>query len=168
MKFWIFIITALCSVMTPIDLRASIIKKPPEKTSDLSYKDLVCTEEDQKAIYKIISTMAQKGKLGLLLQQSSLREMGASINHVHPLKFLATIFKDPYLKSCMPIIWNDYFKRHGFLDGLAPSLTREAEKGKLQKHLPDFAKDVGVDEKDLKSYVEVHDWSNLVLFLMQS
>src|SRR5579872_272699 len=119
----------------------SIIKKPPAKPTETLYKDLVCTEADRANIYEIVSTMAEKGKLGLLFQQNHLREVGAQINHVHPLKFLAVILKDPHLKSCMFNIWDDYFKRNGFIDGLFPFFTREAEKGKLDIHLKDFAAD---------------------------
>ena len=147
---------------------ASIIKKPPAKPVETSYQELICTEQDRAHIYEIISTMAEKGKLGLLFQQNHLRELGAQINHVHPLKFLASIFKDPHLKSCMYYIWDDYFKRNGFLDGLGPSLTRETEKGKLDFYLKDFAVDIGVAPEILKIYVDIRDWENLVLFLIQS
>lgn len=162
----LFILCFFCWFAMPAT--ASIIKKPPAKTLETLYKDLTFTEQDRANIYEIISTMAEKGKLGLLFQQNHLRELGAQINHVHPLKFLASIFKDPYLKSSMYYIWNDYFKRNGFLEGLAPSLTREAEKGKLDMYLKDFAADVGVSPEALKAYFDVRDWENLVLFLIQS
>lgn len=146
----------------------SIIKKPPAKPMETLYKDLVCTETDRMNIYEIVSTMAEKGKLGLLFQQNHLREVGAQINHVHPLKFLAVIIKDPHLKSCMFYIWDDYFKRNGFLDGLGPSLTREAEKGKLHIYINDFSADIGASPEVLKSYFDARDWENMVLFLIQS
>ncbi len=156
-------ITFFCSSAT-----ASIIKKTPTKGVETLYKDLPYTEQDRAHIYEIISTMAEKGKLGLLFQQNHLRELGAHINHVHPLKFLASIFKDPYLKSSMYYIWNDYFKRNGFLEGLAPSLTREAEKGKLDMYIKDFAADLGISAEAVKTYFDARDWENLVLFLIQS
>lgn len=165
-KWFLFLLVFLAFFASPAT--ASIIKKPPAKPTETLYKDLVCTDQDRANIYEIISTMAEKGKLGLLFQQSHLREIGAQINHVHPLKFLASIFKDPHLKSCMYYVWDDYFKRNGFLDGLAPSLTREAEKGKLHFYLSDFATDVGVSAEGLKPYFDAHDWENMVLFLIQS
>ncbi len=151
-----------------VPLTCSIIKKPPVKSTEVLYKDLVCTEQDQKNIHELISTMAEKGKLGLLFQQSRLREIGAQINHVHPLKFLALVFKTPHLKSCMYYIWDDYFKRNGFLDGLGPALTREVEKGKLHFYLPDFATELGLPKDTLKGYFDARDWENMVLFLIQS
>ncbi len=68
----------------------------------------------------------------------------------------------------MSYIWDDYFKRNGFLDGLGPSLFREAEKGKLDLYLEPFAKEIGLQKEDLKPYTDVHDWENLVLYLIQS
>lgn len=164
-------LTIILTVILPIFVTpgiSSIIKKPPEKPTEAQYKNLACSTQDQANIHEIISTMAEKGKLGLLFQQSHLREIGAQINHVHPLKFLSIIFKDPHLKSCMYYIWNDYFKRNGFMDGLGASLTREYEKGKVHVYLKDFATDIGVSHEALKSYVDARDWENMVLFLIQS
>lgn len=164
---WSIFVIVLCSLLT-VPLMGSIIKKPPVKSVETGYHDLICSDQDQANIYEIISTMAEKGKLSLLFQQSYLREIGAQINHVHPLKFLAVILKEPYLKSCMAVIWDDYFKRNGFMDGLAPSLSREAEKGKVQFYLQDFASDIGMPYEHIKPYADVHDWENMVLFLIQS
>lgn len=166
-KKWSLLLV-LVAALFALPASCSIIKKPPVKPTEMTYKDLICTEQDQANIYEIISTMAEKGKLSLLFHQSHLRELGAQINHVHPLKFLAAIFKDPHLKSCMFYIWDDYFKRNGFLDGLGPSLTREVEKGKLHTYLSDFAKDVGVLPDLLKPYFDARDWENMVIFLIQS
>jgi hypothetical protein len=165
-KWSLILIVLMTFVSTP--MMASIIKKPPAKPTETPYKELVCTEQDKAYIYEIISTMAEYGKIHLIFKQSQLKEMGAQINHVHPLKFLSSIFSDSYLKSCMAHVWADYFKKNGFLDGLAPSLTRESEKGKLTQYLSEFAKEVGVKEESLRPYFEARDWENLVLFLIQS
>ena len=165
-KWSIFLIITFSLLTIPV--MGSIIKKLPVKPVEITYNDLVCSDQDQANIYEIISTMAEKGKLSFLFQQSYLREIGAQINHVHPLKFLAVILKEPYLKSCMAVIWDDYFKKKGFLDGLAPSLLREEEKGKLQLYLQDFANDIDMPHEHIKPYANVHDWENMVLFLLQS
>jgi len=149
-------------------MEAPILRRPPAKPTEISYKELICTEQDKAYIYAIISTMAENGTLSLLFKQSELKEMGAQINHVHPLKFLSSIFTNPNLKSGMANIWDDYFKKNGFLDGLAPSLSRELEKGKLMQYLAEFAAEIGVKEESLRPYFEARDWENLVLFLIQS
>lgn len=147
---------------------ASIIKKPPAKIAELTYKDIPCTEEHKACIYEIIATVAETNKLSLYFKQAHLKGLGNQISDVHPLKFLATIFSDSYLKSCMNLIWGDYFKRTEFLGGLSPNMTLEMQKGKLLMHIPDFAKDVGVEAEHLRPYFDAQDWENLVLFLIQS
>lgn len=167
-KRWVLF---LCFLFTSISMpcSASIIKKPPTKVpAEITYKDLTCSEQDKACIYEIISTVGETGKLGLYFKQDHLEELGAQINHVHPLKFLATIFSDPYLKGCMISVWNDYFKKGRFMGGLVPNLTREAEKGKLDQYIPDFAADVGVNLEQIRPFFESRDWDNLVYFLIHA
>lgn len=146
---------------------ASIIKKPPVKTEEPAYKDLSCTEEQKAFIYEIISTMGEYGKASLFFKQGHLKELGARISDVHPMKFMSTIFTNDYLRTCMPGIWDDYFKRTNLMGGLGPSLTREMEKGKLLSHLKNFAEELAVPEELIRPYFEAQDWENLVLFLIQ-
>ncbi len=159
---------ALLFLATPKPFFASIIKFPPGGEKQLTYLDLICTDQDKSNIYEIITTMSDNGKLSLLLKQGHLKQLGAQINHVHPLKFMSTIFSNPRLKMCMPEIFDDYFKRNGFMDGLGPSLERESEKGKLIQFLNDFASEVNVNPESIRGFFLARDWENLVRFLMQS
>jgi hypothetical protein len=145
----------------------SIIKFPVTP-SQQTYEELVCTDQDKATIYEIITTMAENGKVGLLFKKNHLNELGSHINHIHPLKFLSTIFSNPRLKECMGGIFEDYFKRNGFMDGLGPSLEKEAEKGTLEKLLPGFATEVSVDSDHLRPYFRSRDWENMVRKLIQS
>lgn len=145
----------------------SIIKKPPVKLTDVAYKDLVCTEQEQRHIHEIISTVAETTAISLgLFKRDHLRELETRIAHVHPLKFLSVIFCDPYLKSCMPLIWSDIFKQPNFMSGLRPALDREAGKGKLHHHIRDFAEELNVSAEPLFAHVELRDWEGLVIHLM--
>ncbi|HSX26946.1 MAG TPA: hypothetical protein VLE89_08085 [Chlamydiales bacterium] len=147
---------------------SSIIKIPPAGGGEIGYKDLICTEQDKANIYEIITTLSENGKLSLLFKQDHLKQLGTQINHVHPLKFLSTIFSNPRLRYCMYDIFDDYFKRNGFMDGLGPSLQKESEKGKLDPLLSDFAKEVNVAPELLRPHFQARDWENLVRKLMQS
>lgn len=150
-------------------LAGSIIKFPPAgEPKDLSYAELVCSDVDARCICEIITCVAKNGKVTLLFKQNHLRQLGAQIKHVHPLKFLATIFKDPKLRICMREISDDYFKWSEFMEGLAPNLTREADKGKLEQHLTAFASDVGVSPDHIRKYFQNRDWESLVRQLMNS
>lgn len=166
---WFFVLSILSALLLPLE--ASIIKKPPAKTGEIAYKDLSCSPQDQEKIRTIISMMGEHSKLSLWANQNHLREMGAQIAHVHPMKFLTTILTDPHLKSCMMIIWNDYFKRKGFLgstteSGLTPSLNREADKGKLNQYIPEFAAELQTPAEALRPFFESRDWENLVQYLI--
>ncbi|MBU6384294.1 MAG: hypothetical protein KGQ49_04185 [Verrucomicrobia bacterium] len=145
-----------------------IIKKPPPKPVHLTWNELACSEQDRMDIYEIVSTVAEKNKLSLLFQQNYLREKGAQVNHVHPLKFLGVIFSNPHLKTCMFYIWDDYFKRTSFMADLAPALTREADKDKLQPYLQSFCKEVGAASESVKGFFESRDWDGFVLYLIHS
>lgn len=145
-----------------------VVKIPPAKTQDEAYSELTLTEQDRTIIYEIIKTIADNGKLTLLFKQNHLKQLGTQINHVHPLKFLSAIFTHPELKICMIDVYDDYFKKTGFLDGLAPSLTREAEKGKLTQYLDDFAADLQVSLDGIKPYFQSGDWEELVRYLIQT
>ena len=145
---------------------AVVIKIPPSKPQDETYSELVCTEQDHANIIELIKTMAENGKISLLFRQTHLRYIGAQINHVHPLKFLSTVFCNSELKLCMKDIFEDYFKRTGFMDGLGASLTREMEKGKLEQYIGEFAKDVNVHKDEIRPYFQSGDWEALVRYLI--
>lgn len=149
----------------------SIIKFPPgggQPPQMSPYKELVCSEEDRANIYELIMTMAREGKMSLLFKQSHMKLLGAKICHVHPLKFLATIFSDPQLKECMREVFNDHFKRNGFMDGLGSSLTREAEKGTCEIYLKEFSQEVGVKVEILHKFFQARDWDGFVRCLIEN
>jgi hypothetical protein len=145
---------------------AVVIKIPPAKPKDETYSELICTEQDCANITELIKTMAENGKISLLFRQTHLRHIGAQINHVHPLKFLSIVFCNPELKICMKEIFEDYFKRTGFMDGLGASLSREMEKGKLDQYIEEFAKDVDVLKEEIRPCFQSGDWEALVRYLI--
>ncbi len=147
---------------------ASIIKLPSNPGADVAYKDLVCTEQDKAFIIEIISSIADNSKFSLLLKQNHIKNLGAQVNHVHPLKFLSVALSSVHLKSCLILIFDDYFKRNGFMDGLGPSLSRESDKGKLDGYLPSFAEEIGVPLEDIQLYANARDWEGLVRYLMNA
>jgi len=160
------LILAFLLFATPTPFFASIIKFPPSGEKTVTYQELICTDQDKANIYEIITTLADNGKLSLLLKSGHLKQLGAQINHVHPLKFMSTIFSNPRLRMCMPDIFNDYFKRNGFMDGLGPSLERESDKGKLEQYITDFAAELNVMPDGLRDFFKARDWENLVRHLM--
>jgi hypothetical protein len=146
---------------------AQIIKIPPGGSKTIAYKNLACSDKDRAMIAELITTMGENGKLSLLMKQSHLKEIGVRINHVHPLKFLAVIFSQAPLKAHMNVIFDDYFIRSRFMDGLAPRLDREAEKKTLDLYAKDFAKEVKVPVDNIRTFFQSRDWENFVRYLMR-
>jgi hypothetical protein len=168
MVFALLIAGAVCGA--PFSARlplAKIISIPPEiPKGDVPYQELTCSDQDKKRIAEIITTMADKGKLYLYMNQEHLKKLGKQIDHVHPLKFLATIFADGQLAPCMSPIFEDFFKRVEFLRGLEPSLTREHLKGKLEQYIDDFARELSISSQELRPFFKRGNWEELVRYLM--
>lgn len=158
-----FLFLTLC-----LTCHGSIIKRPPPKPVELSWNELPCSEQDRADIYEIVSTVAEKGKINLLVNhQSDLREKGARIEHVHPLKFFSVILSNPHLKHCMSIICDDYFKRTNFVGDLVSALKREAGRGHTLIYLNEFGSAIGVSPESLRGYFDSQDWENMVYYLVR-
>jgi len=130
------------------------------------YDKLVLSEEDKDYVYEIITILADNGKLSLLFKQNHLRDLGSQIDHLHPLKFLSAIFSNPNLKTRMGKIFEDYFKRNGFMDEISPSLTSKSESGELNQYIEKFAEEVKVPVEKIRPYFEEQDWNGLIDFLI--
>lgn len=143
----------------------AIIKPKPKEES--TFAKLTCTEKDQTTITEIVQNIAEHGKFWLLKHRGYMTELGDSVRHVHPLKFLEIVFTNEYLVSCMFEIFDDYFKRNGMMDGLGERLTVNSQIGELDRFIQDFAKSIQVTPDGLKPYIEVKDWEGLVRYLME-
>lgn len=144
----------------------SFIKPKPKPKTERAYKDLPCSEEDAMIIHHIIRTISEKGKWWLMKHRSEMNALGDSINHVHPLKFLETIFSDDLLKERMKDVFDDYFKKNGFMEGVNRGLTARSNVGELDAYLDDFAKSVRKKKEEIKPYFDNQDWEGLVRHLI--
>lgn len=144
-----------------------MIKIPVNPEANIPYTDLVCTDQDKACIEELIVTIGENGKFSLLLKQDHLKYLGAQINHVHPIKFLAVGVASERRKTCLLSIFDDYFKRNAFMDGLGPSLSREMEKNNVEKYLPEFSEEIGVSIDEIQPYFQSRNWEDLVRFLIQ-
>lgn len=142
---------------------------PIDKTNgNLPYEELVCTEIDKANIFEIITAMADNSKLSLLFMAGHLKQLGAEIDHVHPLKFLSTIMTNPRLRMSLNEVMDDYFKRIGFFDGLSPSLSKEADKGKLDQYAAPFAQEINVPVEAVQEFFKARNWEEFVRYLLRS
>lgn len=146
---------------------AAIVKIP--KTDDNqkpTYDSLTPSELEKREIEDLISSMGQYGKITLLIKHKSrLEKIGDDLRHLHPYKFLSTIFANPQLKIYMKEIMQDYFKRTNFIDGLVPSIEAELVKGTIYEFLSDFCSELSLNENDVRSIIDKKDWTRLVGYL---
>ncbi len=137
-----------------------------ESRPKLSFSKLPLNEEDKVIIDTIITTMAQKNVLQLGLSKRNLERNGKKINHIHPLRFIGYIIQDPELKSSLKEIKKSGFKWHGFLRGFERRLKEEMQRGNLLVYIPEFSKDLHMNEKQVKEFVVQENWEELLNFLI--
>ena len=144
---------------------AKSVKNPDEPPRDY-YNSL--TKADKEDIGYIVRTLANNNLIKILGHKSALETAGDRVGHVHPLKFLETIFTDEELKVGIRNIqnkggwvWSD------FLDGISNSLTKEASVDNLQEeYIKDFVKNIKIDQKLLKTVLKKQDWKKFVDILI--
>jgi hypothetical protein len=172
MRYVIHILTLATAATICAAPIASIIKVSPKEIAKnppaviVPYKDLVCSDTDRMLLAQLITTMATNNKFSLLIKKSDLEAL--DIYHLHPLKFLTGILTNPSLKILMSEIFDDKFKRDGFLGGLAPGLTRDANEGKLMQYANDFAAEMQADPDKIKEFFRTQKWEAMVRYLIES
>ncbi len=134
-----------------------------------TYALIPIKEEQAQIIYDIIETVAKNNVLQLGLKKSELEKKRKKIDDVHPLRFLGTIFSNPYLRQrCMPKIQDSIFKWRAFLGGLSGTMDREYDRNNLMSHIPGFCKVVKADEESVRHYLQKKEWEKLVKYLIKS
>ena len=132
-----------------------------------SYESLLITQEQKNQITELLRTMAENNVLKLIFKQGGLKEIGAFIQPVHPLRFLGTVFTDKRLTGYMREIRKSDFKWEGFMkEGFVERMRREARHGNLLPYVPGFARAVSRNPERIVSYIEAMDFEGLVIFLL--
>lgn len=134
--------------------------------ADNAYASLPITHEEKQKIGKIVITLADNTVFQLLFERKFLERLGQEVHHVHPLRFLGTIFNNPRLVNCMHMIRMSGFKWGGFMDGISERLKGEIRAGNVDAYIPGFAQQLNVQAEDVQAYINHRDIEGLVLFLM--
>lgn len=130
------------------------------------YHQLPITSEEKKMIAKIILTMADNNVFKLLFEKKRLERIGKKIHHVHPIKFLGTVFSDPGLVHHMRKIRESSFKWEGFMDGLSRRMVEENGRDNLKKYLPGFCASISANLETVMSFAEKGDYEGMVSSLL--
>jgi len=155
---WLLVLMFACVRLSASDADADM--------NDRYYHELPISETDKKAIYKLITTMAEKNVIQLGLKKKSLERIGDQIYHVHPMRFFGYVFSEPDLIYGMYEIKKSYFKWENFIDGMSKKMREEAKKNNLVRYVPGFAKTLAVDPDHVMVFIKNHDWEGFVRYFL--
>ena len=121
------------------------------------------TKQEKKDMAYIITTLANDNLISVGVSKSSLKKAGDRIDHLHPFRFLITVFADEELKAGIHAIRDrGGWIWEGFIDGLTGSIEQEAAGGNLLQFTTDFAKKVKIQPSLIQPSLEKGKWSEFV------
>lgn len=122
------------------------------------------TQSEKNDIGYIVKTLGNSSLKSIWNQEKDLKKAGDRINHVHPLRFLMTVFTDEELKVGIRNIRNRGGKVwDNFIKGLKESLVEEAQRSNMKpEYIQDFAKVVGINPSLLLPSVQASRWGDFV------
>lgn len=131
------------------------------------------TPEEKNIIATIVNTLGTKNTAEIWKSESYLTKIGAEIEHIHPFRFLLTVFTDEQMKASIqaiergifgPLVWKKFFD-----NGLKKSLEYESNRNNLkQEYIDDFSAQIGIDSSIISPAIHNHQWKQLVSILISS
>jgi hypothetical protein len=129
--------------------------------------DTAVTKKEKEDILYIMRTLASDSLISIGKKRSSLKSAGDRIDHIHPYRFLITIFTDEELKARIAAIRDrGGWIGDGFFDGITGSLKEEAAGGNLHQFTQDFAGKVKIDIDLISSPLQQGKWKEFVNILI--
>lgn len=126
------------------------------------------TPEEKGNLSFIVTTLADKPLLSLAMMRTDLEMAGERIEHLHPIRFLHTIFTDEVLKVAIKNIRARGWVWNNFINGLKTSFNSENDIGNiLEEHVFDLARAVGIDVRLIMSAVKEQQWEKFVDLLVR-
>lgn len=125
------------------------------------------SSNERNDIKYIVNTLGMASLTKLARDKSSLKKAGSRINHIHPLKFLATVFSDDEMKTSMHAMQNRGWVWGDFFDGIKSSLDEEMNRGNLLQFTYDFANLVGIDPNLIYKSISNSDWKQFINTLIE-
>ena len=119
--------------------------------------------DEKSNIAYIVKTLANKHETSLLVHKGSIQSAGKRVDHVHPLKFLSTIFENEELKVGMRNIRKRSWVWGNFRDGIADSLRDEQNVDNMkEEYLYEFAAPLKLDVNTVYALYVNGQWKEFV------
>ena len=116
----------------------------------------------------ILKNLSSASWFKLLDMKSALDAAGNRIDHIHPLRFLVTIFSNEELKAYIhgmrsqKLIWKKFFST------LADNLEKESISSNLKKeYIKHFSNEVNVEESLFLNAIEQRRWDEFLSILFK-
>jgi hypothetical protein len=127
------------------------------------------TEGEMIDINYVVNTLGVGTFTSILKARSNLKEAGRRIEHVHPLRFLMTVFTDDTLKVSMRLMQKRNWIWSEFMGGLHKRMDEEASRYNMQESFVlDFASQIGIDKDVIYPLVYYNQWDALVSTLINN
>lgn len=143
-----------------------VAKKGEKKWRD--YWAVVSKDEKADITY-IIRTLAYESLISIGGKRSSLKKAGDRIDHIHPLRFLMTVFQEEELKAGIAAIRGQTsWVKDGFFDGLIGSLKEEGGKDNLISFSDHFSKTLNIPSKSVNTYLQKGNHKEFIDYLIDT
>lgn len=144
------------------------IRSAKKQSIQRNYLVAVTQNEKNDLIY-ITSTLARSSLPGIASSKSSLKKAGERIDHLHPLRFLMTVFTDEELKANIAAIRTRGWVWDKFYDGLEGSLKEESKKDNIRNEfIIDFASIIGINASLIQPAIAERRWKDFVNALIDN
>jgi hypothetical protein len=138
--------------------------------SDAPFRDYFAevTSSEKSEISYIVNTLGMSSLAKISKQKNSLKHAGTKVTHIHPLRFLQTIFQDEKMKASMQSLYGRSWVWSEFIEGLEKSLDEELANYNLPpEYVQDFANNLNISFNTVYPLIQQSRWDNLVKTLIK-
>jgi len=119
--------------------------------------------EERADIRFIITTLANKSLISIAIAKGDLEAAGDRIDHLHPLRFLMTVFSDEELKVGIRNIRGKGWVWNHFVGGLKDCLAAEMYIGNMKdEYVVNFSQIVKIDPRIITPTIIDQKWDDFV------
>lgn len=123
--------------------------------------------EEISDIHFIVTSLANKSLIAIGLAKSDLEAAGDRIEHIHPLRFLMTVFTDEELKVGIRNIRGRGWVWNHFVRGVRDALATETSIGNLKdEFIYHFAETVKIDHRIIMPHLSNQSWDDFIDLLI--
>jgi hypothetical protein len=124
--------------------------------------------EEKKDIRFIISFLAKEDNyINIMIARGRLEAAGDRIDHLHPLRFLMTVFSDEELKALIRNVRSKGLVWNPFVGGLKASLATETSIGNMKpEYIQHFSEKLNISPNLISDSIYSEMWDEFVDLLI--